>query len=150
MSNETIVWTDAMREVLIKSVQRQECIWNFSNVDYRNAAKKRQIFWEIAQEMSEMFGIMLKDIKTEMSDDDDDNDNADDVLIAIITLLNNFESTHTSRQWQHLRDQYRRAKRRMEVSNVQIKPWRFMQMLKFTDATDIAEANDPMTRIMVM
>ncbi|VDK87381.1 unnamed protein product, partial [Litomosoides sigmodontis] len=60
MSNETIVWTDAMREVLIKSVQRQECIWNFSNVDYRNAAKKRQIFWEIAQEMSEMFGIMLK------------------------------------------------------------------------------------------
>lgn len=52
--------------------------------------------------------------------------------------------THTSRQWQHLRDQYRRAKRRMEVSNVQIKPWRFMQMLKFTDATDIAEANDPM------
>lgn len=60
MSNETIVWTDAMREVLIKSVQRQECIWNFSNVDYRNAAKKRQIFWEIAQEMSEMFGIILK------------------------------------------------------------------------------------------
>ncbi|VDM94521.1 unnamed protein product [Onchocerca ochengi] len=60
MSNETIVWSDAMREILIKSVQRQECIWNFSNVDYRNAAKKRQIFWEIAQEMSEMFGIILK------------------------------------------------------------------------------------------
>ncbi|VDN26098.1 unnamed protein product [Gongylonema pulchrum] len=115
MTNETVVWTDSMREVLIKSVQRQECIWNFSNADYRNAAKKRQIFWDIAEEMSAIFGIPLK-------------------------------GTHTSRQWQHLRDQYRRAKRRMELSNVngQIKPWRFMQMLKFTDATDIAEANDPM------
>ncbi|VDM98165.1 unnamed protein product [Thelazia callipaeda] len=113
MSSETMVWTDAMREILIKSVQRQECIWNFSNVDYRNATKKRQIFWEIAQEMSEMFGLALK-------------------------------GTHTSRQWQHLRDQYRRAKRRMELSTVQIKPWRFMHMLKFTDATDLAEANDPM------
>lgn len=60
MSNETVVWTDSMREVLIKAVQRNECIWNFSNADYRNAAKKRQIFWDIAEEMSTLFGMPLK------------------------------------------------------------------------------------------
>lgn len=59
MTFDILSWTDPMRETLIKNFQKNECLWNIIDVDYRNIAKKRQILCDMAKEMSETFGVCI-------------------------------------------------------------------------------------------
>ncbi|MFH4982374.1 hypothetical protein AB6A40_009083 [Gnathostoma spinigerum] len=53
------------------------------------------------------------------------------------------EVSHVTRQWQSLRDQYRRTKKRLETATCDVKPWRFWLAMKFTDLSDMnGSSND--------
>lgn len=53
---EHLPWCDDMKERLISEFRTRECLWNPSDVSYRNLRVKKQAIAEVAAKLSSAFG----------------------------------------------------------------------------------------------
>uniref|UniRef100_A0A0N5ABC0 MADF domain-containing protein n=1 Tax=Syphacia muris TaxID=451379 RepID=A0A0N5ABC0_9BILA len=101
---EHFPWCDDMKERLISEFRARECLWNPSDVSYRNLRVKKQAIAEVAAKLSSAVGSTVSE-------------------------------SEVHRQWNMLRDQYRRAKRTGKFQ------WRFSTLLNFLNFAELRKGN---------